>query len=189
MKMKMKRASSSRCTSRSKGRHGWWVSAYVLVILVASLLLWATMSFYKEKYQQSDPILHEIRENLMLLTPRAESLKFYTDNKSYTLNKQKVYLCLKDENHDYYPMNMLMYVAIHELAHVLCDEIGHTPKFHAIFANLLQQATQIGIYDPTIPVIQNYCGYHKETFVLTMGNGGNTNGVHENDVMRTCIYQ
>ena len=39
--------------------------------------------------------------------------------------KQKVYLCLKDENNEYYNDNMLIYVALHELAHVLCDEIGH----------------------------------------------------------------
>lgn len=129
--------------------------------------LYTTMSYHKEKYQQRDPILYEIRENLMLLSPKAKNLKYYQDNKSYTINKQKVYLCLRDDKEKYYPMNMLMYVAIHELAHVLCDEIGHTPKFHSIFSDLLLRATEIGIYDPDIPVIQNYCGYNKETFVLT----------------------
>lgn len=145
-----------------------WVLLYVAVMLVTAAILYSTVAFYKETYQQSDPMLHEIRENLMLLSPRAKTLKFYADTKSYTLNKQKVYLCLKDENRDYYPMNMLMYVAIHELAHVLCDEIGHTAKFHTIFAELLQQASELGIYDPSVPVLRNYCGYNKETFVLTM---------------------
>ena len=45
-------------------------------------------------------------------------------------------MCLKDKNGKYYDDNMLNYVALHELAHVLCDEIGHTDKFYAIFDEL-----------------------------------------------------
>lgn len=141
---------------------------YLVIVALFLTLLYSTTMYCTEKYQQRDPMLYEIRENLSLLSPKAKQLKFYEDNKSYTINKQKVYLCLKDDQDDYYPMNMLMYVAIHELAHVLCNEIGHTPKFHDIFSDLLLRATEIGIYDPDIPVIQNYCGYNKETFELNI---------------------
>lgn len=141
---------------------------YLVIVAVFLTLLYSTTMYCTEKYQQRDPMLYEIRENLSLLSPKAKLLKFYEDNKSYTINKQKVYLCLKDDQDEYYPMNMLMYVAIHELAHVLCNEIGHTPKFHSIFSDLLLRATEIGIYDPDIPVIQNYCGYNKETFELNI---------------------
>ena len=55
---------------------------------------------------------------------------------------------------------MLMYVAIHELGHVLCDEIGHTPKFHRIFRELLEKAENLKIYDPNIPIVMNYCGHN-----------------------------
>jgi len=132
----------------------------LLMFMIVMTILYTSIFVCKEKYQQGDPILHQIRENLILLDPKAERLYFYVDNKSYTINKQKVYLCLKDDDNNYYPMNMLMYVAIHELAHVLCDEIGHTKKFHNIFNSLLQQASSLGIYDPNIPIIQNYCGYN-----------------------------
>ena len=54
---------------------------------------------------------------------------------------------------------MLIYVALHEVAHVLCDEVGHTQKFHSIFEDLLKKATEMGIYNPSIPLIQNYCEY------------------------------
>ena len=140
---------------------------YLLLGVFVATLLYVTTYHCKEMFQQKDPMLYEIRENLKLLSPKASRLRYYQDDKSYTINKQKVYLCLKDHNDDYYPMNMLMYVAIHELAHVMCNEIGHTPKFHDIFQNLLVRAHQLGIYDPNTPVIQNYCGYTKETFVLT----------------------
>lgn len=132
---------------------------YCIMAMVILTVLYTTIVYCHEKYQQGDPMLHEIRENLLLLSPKVAHLHFYRDNKSYTINKQRIYLCLKDEQDDYYPINMLMYVAIHELAHVLCDEIGHTPKFHKIFEKLLDKASQIGIYNPHIPIIKDYCGY------------------------------
>lgn len=120
------------------------------------------MSVIKEQYQQSDPKLYEIKEKLRLLDPRVSKLRMFEDDKSYTINKKRVYLCLKDSEGNYYPMNMLMYVAIHELAHVLCNEVGHTPKFQNIFRQLLLKAETLGIYDPKIPVIKDYCGYGKK---------------------------
>lgn len=138
---------------------------YCIMMMIVLTIMYTTIVYCHEKYQQSDPILHEIRENLLLLSPQVSRLYFYVDKKSYTINKQKIYLCVKDSKDNYYPINMLMYVAIHELAHVLCDEIGHTAKFHKIFEKLLDQATELGIYDPHIPIIQDYCGYKtKESF-------------------------
>ena len=77
------------------------------------------------------------------------------------LNKYKQgFLILKDENGKYYEMNMLIYVALHELAHVLCDEIGHTDKFKRIFEDLLIDAENKGIYNPNTPPILDYCNYN-----------------------------
>ena len=78
--------------------------------------------------------------------------------KSYTLNKKNVYLCLKDKKTGgYYTSNMLTYVLLHELAHVLNKDVGHTESFHRVFDNLLKRAEQVGCYDPSIPVTENYC--------------------------------
>ena len=85
-------------------------------------------------------------------------ISFHKGNKSYTINKQKIYLCLRDKKtDDYYGDNMLIYVTLHEIAHVLCDEIGHTEKFQEIFDSLLERATQMKIYNPNIPIITDYC--------------------------------
>ena len=76
---------------------------------------------------------------------------------SYTINKRKVYICMKDENGKYYNENMLTYVLLHELAHVICDEVGHTQKFHQIFEKLLERAVALKIYDNSKELIFNYC--------------------------------
>jgi hypothetical protein len=134
---------------------------YVFFVAVILIIVIYTMTYLKEQYQQSDPKLFEIKDKLKMLDPRANKLRIFEDDKSYTINKKRVYMCLRDENDNYYPMNMLMYVAIHELAHVLCNEVGHTPKFQTIFKQLLTKAETLGIYDPKIPVIRDYCGYGK----------------------------
>lgn len=81
-------------------------------------------------------------------------------NKSYTINKKEVYLCLNDENGNTYDENMLMYVTLHELAHIInTKNIGHTTEFDNIFEELLDLSIEKGIYDPNKPIIQNYCKY------------------------------
>ena len=68
---------------------------------------------------------------------------------SYSVNKgEKIVLCLrqKDEEKSFVEKNVLLYVAIHELAHLMTDEIGHTPKFWTNFRFLLTEAVDIGIY-------------------------------------------
>jgi hypothetical protein len=108
----------------------------------------------------NDPLLNEIKADLIKLHPKFKSIEIYEGEKSYTINKQRVYICLKDKNGRYYNRNMLVYVICHELAHVLCDEIGHTEKFHEVFSDLLEQATNAGLYNPSIPPLKNYCGHN-----------------------------
>jgi hypothetical protein len=80
--------------------------------------------------------------------------------KSYTINKEDIFLCLKDENDKYYNDNMLIYVLLHEISHSVCDEIGHTEKFNKIFHAFIDKAVELKIYDNKIPLIRNYCLYN-----------------------------
>ena len=67
---------------------------------------------------------------------------------------------MKDEQGEYYEDNMLIYVALHELAHVLCDEVGHTEKWKKIFEDLLVDAENKGVYNSNVPPILDYCTYN-----------------------------
>jgi hypothetical protein len=88
-----------------------------------------------------------------------DEIKIYKGAKSYTINKSKIFLCLKDEKDNYYNKNMLMYVLLHEISHCLCDEINHTDKFHKIFDLLLIEAEKCGIYNSNESLIKDYCEY------------------------------
>lgn len=126
-------------------------------------IIWFITSTIREDLLQDDPMLFELKETIQPLAdkyPSVKNLKLYKGNKSYTINKEKIYLCLKDENGDYYPKNHLVYVLLHELSHYLNKEdIGHTQKFHDIFEKLLEESHELGLYNASIPPIKDYCNY------------------------------
>lgn len=148
-----------------------------LAILVGLVLIvLTTYCIYKqvrEHYLQDDPVLKELHQKfkkffdqkttwtfpLESLNNRniMDEIDLYRGKKSYTINKQKVYLCLKDPNKQYYNLNMLTYVLAHEIAHVINTEIGHTDKFNVIFESLLGKLTAQGLYDPTKRIDDEYC--------------------------------
>lgn len=131
-----------------------------LAVVLGVILIWIVVSQIKEHYLQDDPILPILREILLPIHPEMQNIRLYKGNKSYTINKEKIFLCLKDENGEYYPLNMLIYVTLHELAHVINKEdVGHTPKFHEIFDELQRDAINRGIFNPSIPIIKEYCSH------------------------------
>lgn len=71
-----------------------------------------------------------------------------TNLTSYSINKgEELVFCLKSKrNGKYHDMNLLMYVAIHELAHIACPEIGHGLLFTKIFKFLAEQAIKLKLY-------------------------------------------
>lgn len=133
-------------------------------ILTWCLVLSAIVFIYlinriHEKYLEDDPMLIEIRETIKPVFPDINNVILLKGKKSYTINKKRVHICLKDQKGRYYDKNMLIYVTLHELAHVRCDEVGHTEKFHEIFRQILNTAVKNKVYDPDIPVVKNYCNY------------------------------
>ena len=80
---------------------------------------------------------------------------------SYSVNKgEKIVMCLRQRDNTLVDVNTLVYVAVHELGHLMTDEIGHTPKFWDNFRRLLKEAVEIGLYKPTdyASKPQPYCG-------------------------------
>lgn len=128
--------------------------AFILIILIAFI----SIRQVREDHHKYDPMLEYLKQIVEPVHPKAKYLKLYAGEKSYTINKDKIYLCLKKKNGEYYPMNMLVYVLLHEMSHWLNHkDKGHTEEFHRIFDDLLIKATETGAFNPSIPIIQNYC--------------------------------
>ena len=137
--------------------------AYILAAVLIGILLCVIFRQIKEYHLQDDPMLHTLKKILAPIQYNGKSisdgLKLYRGDKSYTINKSQTFLCLYDEKNEYYPLNMLVFVLCHERAHSLnTKDVGHTEEFYRVFDELLKQAEKLGIYNPNIPVIQNYCG-------------------------------
>jgi hypothetical protein len=119
----------------------------------------------KEKYPNKPQVLQWIRnfspdpDRFMEATPDAE-------HTSYSVNKgEKVHLCLRQregENESLMDENVMVFVALHEMAHVVTPTVGHGPDFWNNFAWLLKQAEERDIYYyqdfKAHPV--SYCGMH-----------------------------
>ena len=89
--------------------------------------------------------------------PLREISIYSSRTSSYAVNKNEIYILVYDnERQEYYDENTLIHVILHELAHVLCDEIGHTEKYYKIFNELLSEAISMNIYDPTQPINKLY---------------------------------
>lgn len=116
---------------------------------------------FKDETSYKDTILENVLTSKMK-KKIIHDLSLQGGSKSYTINKENIFLCLKDENNKYYDTNMLIYVLLHEISHTICDEVGHTKKFHLYFHDLLKKAIEMKIYDPSIPIIKNYCLYNDD---------------------------
>lgn len=132
--------------------------SYILAAVLISIILWVIIKQVKEYHMQDDPMLHLLKELLIPVHPIFKTMRLYRGDKSYTINKEKTFLCLYDKNGEYYPLNQLIYVLLHEISHSLnTKDIGHTENFNKVFDELLAKATNLGVYNPSIPIVQDYC--------------------------------
>jgi hypothetical protein len=139
----------------------------------------------KDDSQEAADYLAMIRQKLMLLVTHlrkaypndertlllknfdANNLKEGADDAgngvtSYTINKNKITLCLRNAG-KLVDINTLMFVAIHELGHVVTHEIHHTPTFWSNFSWLLEESINIGIYQH-----QDYAKHPQEYCNMTI---------------------
>lgn len=82
---------------------------------------------------------------------------------SYSMSKgKKIVFCIRSKKNSaqFHNTNLLVFVVIHELAHLSSSSYGHNDEFHRNFKWLLENAVSFGIYQK-IDFYQNnqeYCG-------------------------------
>lgn len=133
--------------------------------------------------QEAADILARMNENLMKLVRHMRAK--YPDNKdvqrmyknykpdnlseggmevgytSYSVNKgEKLVMCVRQKDGSFVKMNVLMYVAIHEMAHLMTKDVGHTPTYWNNFRFLLKESIKISVYSKVdyAEKPHDYCG-------------------------------
>lgn len=110
--------------------------------------------------------------NFKKLSEAAYDPRFTT----YTVNKDEMHICLRtrDTNENIYDINLLMYVILHELAHMCNYNInnepikGHGQEFRNIFKILVEESISAGLYKyqdyRRYPV--EYCGMQLNSTIV-----------------------
>lgn len=98
------------------------------------------------KYSKNKKYIEQLKsriENAVINESSEDSA--YT---SYSVNKgEQIVFCLRSKHDNkLHELNLLMYVAIHEMAHVGCPSYGHNDEFKHIFAFFTTIAIELGLY-------------------------------------------
>jgi len=113
------------------------------------------------KYKDKDNVTRLVKKfnpkKIVETLPTSEYTA-YRENKG-----QKIAFCLnkeKENNDNLIEENTLMFVALHEMAHVASKSIGHNTEFWGNFKFLIKEASEIQIYVPIDYSKKNeeYCG-------------------------------
>jgi len=117
--------------------------------------------YLDEKYPTQDNVQRLVKgfnpQKVMETLPTSEYTA-YSENKG-----EKLAFCLnqeKTDNDNLIDENTLMFVALHELAHIATKSIGHKNEFWDNFKFLLVEAKEAGLHNPQDykQKPQEYCG-------------------------------
>lgn len=106
------------------------------------------LSYHLEKEYPEDERVKRLSKFYNTVIVESEPKSKFT---SFSVNKgEKIVFCLRSRNskEQLVDLNLLMFVAIHELAHVITSSVGHTEEFWTNFKWLLVEAVKKNIYKP-----------------------------------------
>lgn len=132
------------------------LSLFVLLLII--LIIVVILDWYWP--YTPPPEIDALKEQLSKVDPKFGQYDIRENSKeSYTKRSSRIFLCLRNpETKAIYDNNVLMYVALHECAHVLSPGAGHNAEFQKTFSILLHRAEKAGVYDSKVPFPKRYCG-------------------------------
>ena len=118
------------------------------------------------KYREDPASAADPRTKVLLDRFKPENMcenEITSPSTSYSENKgEKIVVCLRDKAHPYklVETNTVMFVILHEMAHLMTTTVGHTPEFWTNFKKILQDSVAAGIYTPVnyARTPTSYCG-------------------------------
>ena len=119
-----------------------------------------------EHYKNDPASVADPRVHVLITRFRPENMcenDLDADSTSYSENKgDKIVICLRNKTppYEFVDNNTVMFVILHEMAHLMTTTTGHTPEFWSNFRRILQDGVKVGIYQEVNYARQPtpYCG-------------------------------
>jgi hypothetical protein len=137
-----------------KGKHTFWVQnlphkeqAVARMASIRSKLETLLTRYRDNPATAADPriqrLLSNFNPNNLMEANMGAGTTSYSENKG-----DRIVICLrqKTKGYPFVDENTVMFVVLHEMAHLMTASIGHTPEFWANFRRLLQDAVSAGVY-------------------------------------------
>jgi hypothetical protein len=121
----------------------------ILMILLLIIIFIIIINFSSPK----DPYLESFKPQLSKILDKAgiylldEPIPIHilkSNDRTYTMNKQKIYMVTEKPNGEKYNRDTLLFVLLHEIAHILSPDEHHTKDFHRIEKRLHSAAIDLG---------------------------------------------
>ena len=154
-----------------------------LVLVCCCLLAWRTYYDYPAVCADPQPaVIRSLRRDMTLvrdflkqqrhldpdiaqLLSRFDARRICAGTSSFTWKKQNIHICLNDSYEDSQDYPLLLFVCIHELAHVMTPECGHGRNFWENMGVLLAVAKHLHLLDTDAlrarlqrPPVKFHCG-------------------------------
>lgn len=125
----------------------WKMEIVMIVLLIIIFGIIFIFSNQRDPYLESlKPILYRILEksgyHMIDHTIPIDLRK--SKSRTYTLDKQRIYVVVDKPNGHPYNRDTLLFVLLHEIAHILSPNEHHTKEFHRIEKRLHSSAIDLG---------------------------------------------
>lgn len=130
------------------------------------LLIAALIVSFVEKLQSGrmgadvtdDEILNWLRWRVLFLHPLASDVAMLVGRCSFCENRTRIVMRLRNNDGNLYDMQVLLYVLVHELAHVAAKEEAdpHGPNFETEFTRMHTLAVGAGLFPADLDIPEDY---------------------------------
>lgn len=133
----------------------------IYLLIAISFIFIVTFIYRNPGTCEINPTLDKLRLELAKVEPKSANLQYFPARESYTEDKEKIFLCMKDpKTGKEYDFNTLMLVLLHEIAHAfspVIDKEHKTPEFNNLHNYYRKKASDMGIVDLSREVDSSYC--------------------------------
>jgi hypothetical protein len=114
-----------------------------------------------QRSDQRDQVIGRVKKLALNVYPEIGDFTIVSDFSSYTRDKKVIHLCVFNPlTGEYYDDKTLLFVVLHELAHMISDSYSvgiHNTEFNTNFDMLRQRAYKMGYLPLDFNVTDLYC--------------------------------